>query len=84
MYECLRKAKRLLRGGAVCLLALALCGSVRIDSLAAAGGDGAASARMLVPVGHTVGIKLFSQGVLVVKCRSGKRLPAPAVCAAAM
>jgi len=67
LYECLRKAKRLLRGGAVCLLALALCGSVRIDSLAAAGGDGAASARMLVPVGHTVGIKLFSQGVLVVK-----------------
>ena len=31
----------------------------------------AASTRMLVPVGHTVGIKLFSRGVLVVKLSDG-------------
>ncbi len=34
---------------------------------AAAKADSAASTRMLIPVGHTVGIKLFSQGVMVVK-----------------
>ena len=32
---------------------------------------GTDSARMLVPVGHTVGIKLFSRGVLVVKLSDG-------------
>ena len=31
----------------------------------------AAEARMLVPVGHTVGIKLFSRGVVVVKLTEG-------------
>ena len=62
-----RKA-RLLRGGAVCLLMLFLWGAVRIDAAAVSAADGeSASARMLIPVGHTVGVKLFSRGVLVVK-----------------
>ncbi|MCI9120918.1 MAG: PDZ domain-containing protein [Oscillibacter sp.] len=54
-------AKRILRGGAVLALACLLAMPVR----AAEGG------RMLVPVGHTVGIKLFSRGVVVVKLSSG-------------
>ena len=54
-------AKRILRGGAVLALACLLVMPVR----AAEGG------RMLVPVGHTVGIKLFSRGVVVVKLSSG-------------
>lgn len=33
----------------------------------AGGADQDTSARMLVPVGHTVGIKLFARGVMVVK-----------------
>ena len=31
----------------------------------------AAEPRMLVPVGHTVGVKLFSRGILVVKLTDG-------------
>jgi len=58
---------RRLRRGAVCLLAMCLLASVRVDASAAAECDGTAAVRMLVPVGHTVGVKLFSKGVLVVK-----------------
>ena len=57
--------RRLLRGGAACLLAVSLLGMARIDAVAAE--KHAPAERMLVPVGHTVGIKLFSKGVLVVK-----------------
>lgn len=64
MYEGSQKARRLLRGGAVCLLALFFCGNVVVN---AAASTETTAARMLVPVGHTVGIKLFSRGVLVVK-----------------
>lgn len=62
----------MLRGGAVLLLAVLLCGAAPFGAgvtARAAGGD--SSARMLVPVGHTVGIKLFARGVLVVKLSDG-------------
>ena len=36
--------------------------------------DGVSSPRMLVPVGHTVGIKLFARGVVVVKLSDGGEL----------
>ena len=72
MYEPFQKAKGVLRGGAALLLAVLLCGAAPFDAgvtARAAGGD--SSARMLVPVGHTVGIKLFARGVLVVKLSDG-------------
>lgn len=64
MYGFWNGAKRILRRGTTFALALALC--------TAAVGAGAAEvktedSRLLVPVGHTVGIKLFARGVLVVK-----------------
>ena len=70
MHGPVQKAKKCLRGGAAWLLALLLCASlpaqaasVTVNGEAQAG----TSARMLVPVGHTVGIKLFAKGVMVVK-----------------
>ena len=72
MYEPFQKAKGVLRGGAALLLAVLLCGAAPFGAVVtarAAGGD--SSARMLVPVGHTVGIKLFARGVLVVKLSDG-------------
>ncbi len=55
--------RRVLRAGTALVLALALCGAV---------GAGAADmSRRLVPVGHTVGIKLFARGVVVVKLPEG-------------
>jgi len=66
LYENAGKARRFLRRSAVCLLALFLWGSGGVSAAAAAPRE-APSPRMLVPVGHTVGIKLFSRGVLVVK-----------------
>ena len=45
-------------------MGLFLLGAVRVDAAAASEKE---APRMLVPVGHTVGIKLFSRGVLVVK-----------------
>jgi stage IV sporulation protein B len=74
MYECFQKAKNRLRGGAALLLALFLCGTASAQAAgepvtAAAGAH--ISAQMLVPVGHTVGIKLFARGVLVVKLSDG-------------
>ncbi len=46
-------------------MALLLCAAMT-PGAAAVTADGT-SARMLVPVGHTVGIKLFARGVMVVK-----------------
>lgn len=73
MYGPFQKAKGVLRGGAAFLLALLLCGAAPFGAAGvmarAAGGE--TSARMLVPVGHTVGIKLFARGVLVVKLTDG-------------
>ena len=54
--------KQILRNGTLFLIALLLC----ISSAGAVSGT-ERSAQMLVPVGHTVGVKLFARGVLVVK-----------------
>lgn len=57
------------RGAAVCLAALLLfplCGG-----RAAAAGDAVTTYRTLVPVGRTVGVKLFARGVLVVGLAPG-------------
>ena len=64
MYGPSRFARRALGAGAALALAFLLCagGSVPVK---------AAETRMLIPVGHTVGIKLFSRGVVVVKLTDG-------------
>nr|WP_325239298.1 SpoIVB peptidase S55 domain-containing protein [uncultured Oscillibacter sp.] len=63
MYGPSRFARRALGAGAALALAFFLCaGAMPVK---------AAEARMLVPVGHTVGIKLFSRGVVVVKLTEG-------------
>ncbi|MBM6909689.1 SpoIVB peptidase [Oscillibacter valericigenes] len=69
MYGPFQKARHALRGGAALVLALLLCAAVpaKAAGVTADGTDRTASARMLVPVGHTVGIKLFARGVMVVK-----------------
>ena len=61
MYDISQTAGRILRSVVVALLALLLCVGT------CAGAADMTTSRMLVPVGHTVGIKLFSRGVLVVK-----------------
>lgn len=74
MYESFQKAKRGLRGGAVFCLSLFLCAGLLAAPASAAGvsqSSAVSSARMLVPVGHTIGIKMFSRGVLVVKLSDG-------------
>lgn len=50
----------------LCASTLAMAADMTVDS-----GTGKSSARMLVPVGHTVGIKLFARGVVVVKLSDG-------------
>ena len=74
MHERFQKQKKRLRGGAVLCLSLALClsgftGTARAATVK----DTAATstAQTLIPVGHTIGIKLFSKGVLVVKLSEG-------------
>ncbi|WP_298031364.1 SpoIVB peptidase [uncultured Dysosmobacter sp.] len=67
MYEGISYAKRLLRIGAAAVLALFLCSS----TLAMAVDVTEERPRMLIPVGHTVGIKLFARGVVVVKLPDG-------------
>ena len=70
MYGPTQIAKRLLQGGAAFLLALFLCAppvAMAAGLTAESGGE----KRMLVPVGHTVGIKLFARGVVVVKLSEG-------------
>lgn len=64
MYGPSRFARRALCAGTALALAFLLCagGSVPVK---------AAENRMLVPVGHTVGIKLFSRGIVVVKLTDG-------------
>ena len=61
----------MLRGGAALVLALLLCAAVPVSAAGVTAGGTASSARMLVPVGHTVGIKLFARGVMVVKLPDG-------------
>ena len=62
MYGPSKIAKRALGTGAALALAFLLCAAMPVE---------AAGPRMLVPVGHTVGIKLFSRGVVVVKLTEG-------------
>lgn len=50
----------------LCSSTLAMAADMTVDS-----GTQNSSARMLVPVGHTVGIKLFARGVVVVKLSDG-------------
>ena len=64
MYGTARTAKRLLRFGTACLLAALACAASVAMAVEM-------TPRMLVPVGHTVGIKLFSKGVVVVKLTDG-------------
>ena len=64
MYGLWHTAQRALRGAAALLLAAQL---LMAPTAAARAAEPASSARELVPVGHTVGIKLFSRGVMVVK-----------------
>lgn len=71
LYEIPKRGKGLLRGGAAFLLALLLCAGGTARAAEVRGGFQNESARMLVPVGHTVGIKLFSRGVVVVKLTDG-------------
>lgn len=66
MYGKSRKAKQWFRTGAAFLLAVLACAA----SVAMAA-EVETAPRMLVPVGHTVGIKLFSRGVVVVKLSDG-------------
>ena len=62
MYGPSRYAKRALGAGAALALAFLLCAGGRVKAM---------EPRMLVPVGHTVGSKLFSRGVVVVKRTDG-------------
>ena len=63
----------MLRGGAAFLLALLLWSPLPIRAAGTVVDDLPASGtpRMLVPVGHTIGIKLFARGVVVVKLTDG-------------
>jgi stage IV sporulation protein B len=64
LHELMQKARTLFHCAAALCLAAVLCGEVRAGAAEVTG-------RMLVPVGHTVGIKLFSKGILVVKIPEG-------------
>ena len=74
MYGPFQRAKKGLRGGAALLFALLLCAAVPAHAagVTAHGAGQDTSPRMLVPVGHTVGIKLFARGVMVVKLSDGE------------
>ena len=64
MCEWSQTASRLLRLGTACLLALALCAGT---GWAVSDSGRSNTPRMLIPVGHTVGVKLFARGVMVVR-----------------
>ena len=66
MYGPIQAAKRIGQKALLFALACLLCAGS--GAMAA---DGVSSPRMLVPVGHTVGIKLFARGVVVVKLSDG-------------
>ena len=73
LYGPLQRARRMLRRGAALVLAFLLCSPIlaMAADVTDSGGTQTSSARMLVPVGHTIGIKLFARGVLVVKLTDG-------------
>lgn len=62
MYGLSKIARRTLGAGAALALVFLLCAGMPVK---------AEEPRMLIPVGHTVGIKLFSRGVVVVKLTDG-------------
>lgn len=65
LYEQKRRVKSWRKAGAA-LLAAAMVWTAA-PGAAALESESGASTRMLIPVGHTVGIKLFARGVVVVK-----------------
>lgn len=73
LYGPLQRARRMLRRGAALVLAFLLCSPIlaMAADVTDSGSTQISSARMLVPVGHTIGIKLFARGVLVVKLTDG-------------
>jgi len=71
LYDFFQGARRVLRGGAALLAMLVLLSSPAALAAGLNGSNSPAAPRMLVPVGHTVGIKLFSRGVMVVKLSPG-------------
>ena len=68
MCEFSQNVSRLLRFGTAWALALLLCAGT---GLAASDSGRTDTSRMLIPVGHTVGVKLFARGVLVVRPPEG-------------
>lgn len=72
MHERFQKTKTRLRGGAaLCLSVLLLFPFLAGTASAQSVTSSPVSASELVPVGHTIGIKLFSRGVLVVGLAKG-------------
>ena len=73
LYGPLQRARRMLRRGAALVLAFLLCSPIlaMAADVTDSGSTQTSSARMLVPVGNTIGIKLFARGVLVVKLTDG-------------
>lgn len=73
LYGPLQRARRMLRRGAALVLAFLLCSPIlaMAADVTDSGSTQTSSARMLVPVGHTIGIRLFARGVLVVKLTDG-------------
>ncbi|QNL43646.1 SpoIVB peptidase [Oscillibacter hominis] len=70
MHEPQKNQRKRLRGGAAAFLSLLLFVSPLVVTAQAAD-----VVKTLVPVGHTIGVKLFSRGVLVVELSDG---PCPA------
>jgi len=71
MYETSKKRKPGLRSAAL-LLAWLLCVSPLIVGARATTLDEDSTTKYLIPVGHTVGIKLFARGLLVVDLSEGE------------
>ena len=69
MHERFHKKKRWLRSCGAACFGLLLALSLAAGQASAAGQE---EPRMLTPVGHTMGIKLFSRGVLVVGLTPGR------------
>ena len=71
MHEFFQKATNNLRGGVAFCLALLFLGTLSTSAAAAESRQQVSAAQTLIPVGHTVGIELFSRGLLVVKLADG-------------
>ncbi len=72
MHERPKKRKNPLRGGAaLCLSALLLFPILSGTAFAESQSDSLTSVDRLVPVGHTIGIKMFARGILVIGLSEG-------------